>query len=184
MHKVAALYVHRNSEYKKNPYIDCYDQERDARNYTGHLPVIAHPPCATWGRLAQFSTQNTHELGYNAIQQVERCGGVIEHPAGTKLFNYITPGKGFILSINQSWFGHVCQKRTWLYIVGISPGNIPPYPITLDRPLTNIQKISKNKRELTPPVFAQWLYDLAVLTTGTHRIPEAVFASGGWGPGA
>lgn len=157
---VPVLYARRDSIYKKLPGFDVYDEDRDARTFKGNEPVIAHPPCATWGRMSQWSTQNTHDLGFHALSVVERNGGVIEHPAGTKLYRHVTPGKGFILSVNQAWFGHLAQKRTHLYIVGVGPGKVPKYPLSLDRPEKSIERMSKSDREHTPLLFALWLQEL------------------------
>lgn len=158
---IPVLYTRRDSIYKKYPFFDPYDDIRDARTYNGNMPVIAHPPCATWGRLSHLAKQQTHDLGYHALQIVDTNGGVIEHPAATKLYKNHN-GSGFILSVNQSWFGHKCQKRTWLYINGISPSKIPPYPLSFELVTTNIEKLSKKQREHTPEAFALWLYDLAL----------------------
>ena len=48
--KVAALFVRRDSVYKKIPGVDCYDIDRDARTFPGGMPIVAHPPCRTWGK--------------------------------------------------------------------------------------------------------------------------------------
>src|SRR6185437_17018118 len=40
---VAALYVEKNGVYYGLPDVDPWDKERDARNYAGPFPVVAHP---------------------------------------------------------------------------------------------------------------------------------------------
>ena len=47
---VSALYVQRGGVYWDVPGVDPWDEERDARLYTGPNPVVAHPPCQRWGR--------------------------------------------------------------------------------------------------------------------------------------
>lgn len=46
---IAALYVEKNGVYYGLPDVDPWDKERDARLYAGPWPVVAHPPCSTWG---------------------------------------------------------------------------------------------------------------------------------------
>ena len=50
MTTVAALYVQRDGCYFGLPDVDPWDERRDARLYAGPWPVVAHPPCARWGR--------------------------------------------------------------------------------------------------------------------------------------
>jgi hypothetical protein len=49
---IAALYVQRNGVYYGLDNVDPWDEERDARLYQGPHPVVAHPPCSRWCRLA------------------------------------------------------------------------------------------------------------------------------------
>jgi hypothetical protein len=49
---IAALYVERGGVYYGLPDVDPWDEERDARLYAGPWPVVAHPVCARWSRLA------------------------------------------------------------------------------------------------------------------------------------
>ncbi len=69
-------------------------------------------------------------------------------------------------------FGHKARKRTWLYIVGIGPRSLPPWPWRLGdaaftcgasavRKKTGKKEISRAEREATPPEFAAWLVDVA-----------------------
>lgn len=47
---IAALYVETGGSYFGLPCIDPWDEARDARQYAGPWPVIAHPPCQRWGK--------------------------------------------------------------------------------------------------------------------------------------
>ena len=49
---IAALFVQKNGAYSGLPNVDPWDESRDARKYDGPFPVVAHPPCARWCRLA------------------------------------------------------------------------------------------------------------------------------------
>ena len=47
--QIAALYVEPAGCYIGQPGIDPWDEARDARQYAGPHPVVAHPPCQRWG---------------------------------------------------------------------------------------------------------------------------------------
>lgn len=90
MHTVAALYCLPDERcvYRTLEGVEVWDEARDARTFPGGMPVVAHPPCRTWGRLAQFSkgTADEHALGFLAVAQVRANGGVLEYPAGSTLW--------------------------------------------------------------------------------------------------
>lgn len=48
---VAALYVDPAGYYAGRDDVDRWDEERDAKEYAGPWPVVAHPPCERWGKL-------------------------------------------------------------------------------------------------------------------------------------
>ena len=62
---VAALYVQPDGCYSDWPWIDAWHETRDARNYQGPLPVVAHPPCQLWGAMAAV---NFASMGRGAQQ--------------------------------------------------------------------------------------------------------------------
>lgn len=169
---VAALYVRADSIYKTMPGVDCWDAGRDARRYSGPLPVVAHPPCRAWGRLRGFAKPRHDEkaLGLRAIWQARKFGGVVEHPASSLLFmaaGGLRPGQavdafgGWVLPVLQQDFGHLAPKATWLYVVGCRPGDVPGFGMRLGVAPGRIANMSKAQRERTPPDFAAWLVDLA-----------------------
>ncbi|HLV66932.1 MAG TPA: hypothetical protein VKY73_14020, partial [Polyangiaceae bacterium] len=84
---VAALYVDKLGCYPKMYGVDCWDETRDARLYDGPHPVVAHPPCGPWSRLRHLYRGNEHDCASRAVEQVRRWGGVLEHPAGSRLWD-------------------------------------------------------------------------------------------------
>jgi hypothetical protein len=183
MLKVAVLFARTDSIYKTIPGCDVYDIDRDARMFGGGLPIIAHPPCRAWGVFAMFANPRPDEraLAPWAIEQIRLNGGVLEHPSGSKLWtelNLPSPGSrdefgGWTLPIHQHWWGHRAEKKTFLYIVGCEPKDIPEIPLRLDKPTHVIgdvrdmqgnyrPEVSKQEREHTPPALAEWLVELAL----------------------
>jgi len=180
---VAVLFAHRQSVYKSMPHCDVYDIDRDARTFQGGVPVVAHPPCRAWGHLAHFAKPRPDERALStwAVDQVRRWGGVLEHPRASRLWAEcalplgaaIDAHGGFSLDVNQSWWGHAARKRTLLYIVGITPRELPPMPFSLMLPpkvLDSRNKakvrgchLPKSQREHTPLHLAQWLCTVARL---------------------
>lgn len=173
------------------PGIDAWDCDRDARLYCGDDPVIAHPPCRAWGVLRHFAKPRPDEkaLAYFAVDQVRRCGGVLEHPYKSTLWSAVglpKPGErdaygGWTLPVSQFWWGHRAEKKTLLYIVGLEPNELPLIPFVLGVPShviaqsraarngTRLRKgmpgwrpeCGKAEREHTPPAFAAWLVETA-----------------------
>lgn len=140
---VAALYIDPRGPYPKLSGVDCWDETRDARNYTGPWPVVAHPPCGPWGKLAFVSLENAviKALAPRAVEQVRAYGGVLEHPLGSHLFGHCgmpKPGElpdrfgGITIEISQCEWGHPARKRTLLYLVGVPSAlwrsGAPPFP--------------------------------------------------------
>ncbi len=169
---VAVLFARKKTAYRSIPGVDIWDAKRDARNYAGRNPVVAHPPCRAFGKLKHFSKPRPDEieLAVFSVAEVRRCGGVLEHPAHSSLWqsaNLPLPGSrdefgGFTWPIHQSWFGHRGHKATWLYVVGIEPRDLPPMPfalVTADR--IDVEHMGRAERERTPLVLAQWLVELA-----------------------
>ncbi len=181
-----ALYV----DTQRGPYLEalgadrCWGVERDARTFDGAGPVVAHPPCSTWGKFwwqvrrhrpQQFDA--LHSCGPRAVEQVRRNGGVLEHPEGSRLWaecGLPRPGAGrdehggYTVRVEQCDWGHVARKPTWLYIVGCA--DLPPMPA--DRLPTHcmvrrrdnshaLPECPKRLRHITPPAFAAWLLEVA-----------------------
>lgn len=177
---VAVLFARRDSIYKTLEGVDVWDIDRDARTWPGGCPVVTHPPCRSWGRLRHFAKPfpGEHELSLWAVEQVRQWGGVLEHPASSRLWPVAELPKqgqrdqfgGWTLMIPQFWFGHRAEKRTLLYIVGCDPPQLPLIPFLLGEPSHVVQSrkrighrphISKAEREETPLALAQWLIEVA-----------------------
>ena len=179
---IPILFTESNSFYKSLPGTDCYDIKRNALTFQGESAVIAHPPCRLFSRLRAFSTapQSEKELAYFALSVIQQNGGILEHPANSILWkeknlpfgNQIDEFGGFTLSVDQHWFGHPARKNTWLYIVGLSPGQLPNYSLKFDAiqfkqdkadNKSGKKEIPKKLRNATPPDFARWLLEIARL---------------------
>ncbi len=165
---VAALYVRADGPYSAQANVDPWPVERDATRYEGPHPVIAHPPCAPWGRFRRIMrTVQRADLAVRAVQQVRQWGGVLEHPAESHLWVAMElprPGEpsdrwgGRSMLIRQSWWGHRAPKLTWLYFVGCTP---PPVPPPVPDPGGRVKLMTRRDRELTPPLLAEWLVSFA-----------------------
>lgn len=135
---IAALFVARSGCYWDLEGVDPWDEERDARLYPGPWPVVAHPPCSRWCRLAGLvEARWGHRRGDDdgcfaaALAAVRRWGGVLEHPAWSDAWRahdlpHPDPAGGWQRDIHggwcchveQRWYGHRARKATWLYAVG------------------------------------------------------------------
>lgn len=142
--KVAALFVERGGVYWDLDGVDPWDRERDARNYAGPYPVVAHPPCQRWGRYwgGAPTTWPRLTLGDDggcfeaALNAVREWGGVLEHPEGShawRRFDIVAPPRdggwvpagifhpgAWTCCVEQGWYGHRARKATWLYAASVA----------------------------------------------------------------
>lgn len=175
---VAVLCVARNSYYHVLPGVDPYDARRDARTYIDDFPVIGHPPCRKWSAFVAATSTGTKEerdLGPFVVAHLKRCGGILEHPAHSLLWDYCRLPKPweksrdgmFTLEVSQGWWGHPCPKRTWLCFFHIDRAAVDLPPATPEARNARLRwgKMSSQQRSATPPRFAEWLVETARFAT-------------------
>lgn len=190
---VAALFVLPDGHYSGWPWIDAWPIERDATQYNGLIPVVAHPPCQLWGAMAAVNYARwggEHNRPGNdggcfaaALAAVNRCGGVLEHPAKTRAWKayglekpsgigWHRSGLGWVCEVWQSAYGHRANKATWLYY----KGKRKPFALRWDRlkgthqigfydqrgKSKNKPTLSKREANATPIEFRDELLKLAL----------------------
>jgi hypothetical protein len=137
---VAALFVDPRGSYP-SVVEHWWDERRDARTYSLSLPIVAHPPCQRWCRLAGLvEARWGHKRGEDggcfasALASLRRVGGVIEHPAYSDAWaahGLPRPptGAGWVPGarvlewtcyVEQWRYGHKAKKATWLYYLGLT----------------------------------------------------------------
>ena len=137
---IAALFVQAKGAYSNLEGVDPWPESRDARKYLGPHPVVAHPPCSRWCRLAGLvEARWGHKKGddggcfESALGSVRRWGGVLEHPAYSDAWAAYglnappsAPGwvnadfyGGWTCYVEQHRYGHPAKKATWLYACGV-----------------------------------------------------------------
>lgn len=172
--KAAILCARERSEYFDLEGLDVYDRNRDAFSYSGPYPVVAHPPCRMFGRLAGFSKPvdpwAEYLLGVHCMAAVRKFGGVLEHPRDSKLWPMTGAPRpngpvdrfgGYTINLPQSWFGHRAEKLTWLYVCRVPKRQLPELPFALLAATKDIEHQGEREREATPRAFAEWLISVA-----------------------
>jgi hypothetical protein len=176
---VAALYVDPRGPYP-GLVVDWYDETRDARTYAGPWPVVAHPPCRNWSSLRHLAKVDDSALGLLAIEQVREYGGIVEQPAGSRLFAAAGIGRDQLTEVDQCAYGHVARKRTWIWahrcqVTGIRTGGTPTHWCSGGRTKrygmggivpAGIKVCSAQQRRRTPVAFAVWLLEMASHAAG------------------
>lgn len=139
--QIAALYVQAGGSYYGLDGVDPWDEKRDARGYDGPWPVVAHPPCSRWCKLAPVNQKRWGAMVGDdggtfeaALDTVRKFGGVLEHPAYSiawERYGLTRPVRGqwtgspedpgLVTEVSQCAYGHRARKRTWLYTVGVEP---------------------------------------------------------------
>jgi hypothetical protein len=130
---IAALYVDRRGPYWGRDDVDAWDIERDARDYRGPLPVVAHPPCERWGRYWSGgpSARERQTLGddggcfWAALVAVRKWGGVLEHPEASKAweaFDLEKPSKSGewmldLFNVTKAWGNEDPSVGAWVCCV-------------------------------------------------------------------
>ncbi len=117
---IAALFVETDGCYYGLENVDPWDQARDAREYRGPHPVVAHPPCQRWGNLAAANYArwggehnrpgNDGGCFASAFESVRTFGGVLEHPKNSRAFKH----HGIAKPPGQGWSMHTGCKLTAL----------------------------------------------------------------------
>jgi hypothetical protein len=190
MISVAALFVQTGGAYFGLPFVDPWDEQRDARKYLGPHPVVAHPPCARWCKpLAKVNqTRYGHKIGddggmfHHALMMVQALGGVLEHPANSYAWDRFclpkpTRGKWtaadrwqWVTEVSQSAYGHPARKNTWLFYQGKTDPPALDWSDPKGTHLTSFLKrtsrvaprLSKKNAIKTPPAFRDMLLSLAL----------------------
>lgn len=140
LRQIAALYVEAGGSYYGLPYVDPWDEVRDARLYPGPHPVVAHPPCQRWGKFWAGQPLHIKRTGERkikgddagcfdaALTSCKRWGGIIEHPWQSHAwphFGLNTPPRdggwiaadfegGWTCCVEQGQYGHYARKPTML----------------------------------------------------------------------
>lgn len=185
MTTVAALFVETDGAYFGLPGVDPWDETRDARQYAGPYPVVAHPPCDRWH---QLSAVNHKRWGFKinedggcfraALEAVRKFGGVLEHPAESRAFKLhgipepafgcwqLTLDGDWVTEVWQSAYGHRARKRTWLLYRGTPPPPLlnwarEPGAFQIGYFDQKRPQLPKNERSATPPAFRELLLSIA-----------------------
>ena len=200
MTPIAALYVETDGVYFGLAGVDPWDEDRDAMRYAGPHRVVAHPPCERWGRFWHGSTRKPHQFQLgddggrfeSALACVQYWGGVLEHPKDSHAWAYFGLTKppatggwikaddyGWTCCVDQGFYGHFANKRTWLYAVncelpeliwGKGKQRIHPRALELHgyekaRRIGQLAMIGgkdkKKIRNATPPAFRDILINMA-----------------------
>lgn len=161
---IAALFVETDGCYFGIDGVEPWDEVRDARQYAGPHPVVAHPPCDRWCQMAPVNqARYGHKVGDDdgcfeaALGSVRKWGGVLEHPAlslAWPAFHLPRPVSGgwsrtfcggWVAAVEQRHYGHRARKGTWLYAHHVDPpqlrwGKGPPPTawISTDRPRSEL----------------------------------------------
>jgi hypothetical protein len=127
------------------------------------------------------------ELGLLCAEWLRRCGGVLEHPAHSRLFaaaGLPTPGQSdgnlWTIEVWQAWWGYPMRKATWLCFcnVPIERVRVPLilHPHGCDR--RRQQLMSKHQRAATTEAFARWLVEAARESVAVNEAVNLPHCSG------
>lgn len=156
--------------------MEVFDIDRDARTFNGEMPVVCHPPCRAWSAYCSHQAKplpGEKDLGPYCVERLKEVGGVLEHPAHSRLWKYMNlpkPGQSPInglwsIEVQQAWWGDCRSKKTWLLFCGVGSVLVPMLPHDSHKDRDRWNKMSKTKRSATPRKFAEWLIQVARRST-------------------
>lgn len=180
---VAALYVAEAGCYFDIEGVDPWDASRDARQYAGPHPVVAHPPCERWGAYWNGGPgwiargKPPKRLGDDggcfsaALAAVRQWGGVLEHPKGSRAWTHFginrpPAGGGWVVAdweggwtccVEQGHYGHRARKPTWLYAARLSPPSLVWGPAPNEPALQAMIDRSRERRGTQKPSALEWM---------------------------
>ena len=188
MREVAVLCVAQKSPYKGMPGVETFDKRRNVRTFKGGMPVVAHPPCRAWSPFTSHQSKpavGEAELGLLCADWLRREGGVLGHPAHSRLFEVAglpPPGKRigdlFTVPVLQAWWGYPMRKATWLCFSRVDPRCLD-FPAAAENQSTGLfpfphhdprsgegdrrrqQVMSRAQRAATCEPLAHWLVNAA-----------------------
>lgn len=174
---VAALYVDPHGVYANQPGVEVWDEARDARNYAGPWPVVAHPPCNRWVSYgARAKRGDDGDCFAAALEAVRKWGGVLEHPARSqawRAFGLPRPHRegwvacftddGWAIEVDQHAYGFPTRKVTWLYCVGV-PCDVLRAPDAG----RGCETLWSTERSKTPPALRDALLEMARSASRVH----------------
>lgn len=170
---VTVLCAARSSVYRAIPGVDTITRTRNAWHVNPQGPIVAHPPCRCWSRAKMLSSMTTLKrieemlLGMECVRLVIKNGGVLEHPAHSRLWacaHLPRPESSdhssnvWSICIDQANYGYPCCKPTWLLFSRISAKDVlfcnwNLAPGTLKRQMD----VTPGLRSRTPADFAAFL---------------------------
>ena len=132
---VAILCTAPKSVYHSLPGVECFGRKRDVRSFVGGMPVVAHPPCRSWSAYCAHQAKpepGEKDLGPLCVEWLKKCGGVLEHPAHSRLFSHCnlprpgwtSRGDFWTAEIWQAWWGYPMRKASWLLFCGVRPSEV------------------------------------------------------------
>lgn len=153
---ITILCADDKSSYFDIPDLDIYTLSRNAFNYNGKNPVIAHPPCGAFSKMRGFSKRDSFnmELAEHCLNAIHNNCGILEQPAYSIMFELL--GIQPTISVDQKWFGFRARKQTWLYLYNVE---LISHPITFDAATHKVENLTSSMRARQTIEFSQWLVD-------------------------
>lgn len=154
--RIAILCANEDSEYFKFEGLDIYTQKRPISEFKGGMPIIAHPPCAQWGKFKWRSKKDIEDkmLALQCIEHLAENGGIMEHPASSDIWKRNFPEGTRMYKIHMSDWGYKAKKETILAFYQVKPITMP---IQFNAIQGRIELMDKKERAVTPYEMCKWL---------------------------